>query len=92
MFLSTSKTICKVADDMRRMTTSKQSKDSLLDNFQFALDMLGMLPGIGEVTDILSGALYGARNVERYAFIIHITYAWCRSNYREITFGKKTVS
>ena len=61
--LALAKRFVKVADDMRRMTTSKQSKDSLIDNFQFALDMLGMLPGIGEVTDILSGALYGARKM-----------------------------
>ena len=41
----------------------EEEKDSLLDYFQFSLDIMGMIPGFGMVADAINTGIYGYREM-----------------------------
>ena len=57
------KRFVRVADDLRRIKKKLRSKNELLNTFQFGLDVLGLIPALGEVADMINAAIYGIRKM-----------------------------
>ena len=61
--IALAKRFVRVADDLRRIKKKLRSKNELLNTFQFGLDVLGLIPALGEVADMINAAIYGIRKM-----------------------------